>query len=91
MALLLFVCWQQSGFSLYAEASVHVGMNGEVPVYRPNRNLRFAAVCWCKFGYIKLNSVEGGMCVALDASGAAIAPDAVLIIGLHDDDNSVRQ
>lgn len=54
--------------------------------------------CWCKFrmrrpanATIKVNSVEGGMCIALETSGAGISADAVLIIGLHDDDNSVRQ
>lgn len=40
---------------------------------------------------IKVNPEEGGMCVAFDTSGAAFAADLALIIGLHDDDNSVRR
>ncbi|MER8562483.1 hypothetical protein [Mesorhizobium sp. M0578] len=75
-----------------SEASEHAGMKGEVPVYRPNRNLSLRCCVLVQVSdTIKVNSVEGGMCVALNTSGAAIAADAVLIIGLHDDDNSVRQ
>ncbi|MER8772043.1 hypothetical protein NKI01_24995 [Mesorhizobium sp. M0815] len=76
-------------------------MKGEVPVIQaswPTRNLCFAASCWCKFqirrpvnATIKVNPGEGGMCVTLDTSGAAFAADLALIIGLHDDDNSVRR
>ncbi|MER8796279.1 hypothetical protein NKH75_19115 [Mesorhizobium sp. M0984] len=40
---------------------------------------------------IKINPAEGGMCVALETSGAAFVAGAVLIIGLHDGDNSVSQ
>ncbi|MER8689012.1 MULTISPECIES: hypothetical protein [unclassified Mesorhizobium] len=77
-------------------------MKGEVPVY-PGimaESQSFASLLrvGASLGYdvrqaatIKVNPVEGGVCVALDTSGAAIAADAALIVGLHDDDNSVRQ
>ncbi|MER8423324.1 hypothetical protein [Mesorhizobium sp. M1403] len=40
---------------------------------------------------VKINPAEGGMCLALETLGAAFAASATLVIGLRDDDNSVRQ
>ncbi|MER9067578.1 hypothetical protein NKH84_13515 [Mesorhizobium sp. M0902] len=40
---------------------------------------------------VKINPAEGGMCLALETSGAAFAAGAALIIGPHNDDNSIRQ
>ncbi|ESX65440.1 hypothetical protein X759_28880 [Mesorhizobium sp. LSHC420B00] len=40
---------------------------------------------------IKINPAKGGICVALETSGAAFATGAALIIGPHDDDNSLLQ
>lgn len=81
-----------------SEAGEHAGMRGKVPVY-PGKMvsnlllLRVGAsgVRRPANATIKVNLVEGGMCVALDTSGAAFAAGAALIIGLHDDDDSVSR